>query len=109
MAAQDARGLWVDRIGHRRNRSANFLISGKQAIGKPWTPWFPSSTTNSTSWRTALVNEAYVRLAKQGPFQTQNREHLAAVSAIERRGRTASFLRPANKVIAPVRRVWKTW
>ena len=30
---------------------------------------------------TALVNEAYLRLAKQGPFQTQNREHLVAVSA----------------------------
>jgi RNA polymerase sigma factor (TIGR02999 family) len=30
---------------------------------------------------TALVHEAYLRLAKQGPFQTQNREHLVAISA----------------------------
>lgn len=30
---------------------------------------------------TALVNEAYLRLVKQGPFQTQNREHLVAVAA----------------------------
>ena len=30
---------------------------------------------------TALVHEAYLRLAKQGPFQTQNREHLVAVAA----------------------------
>src|SRR5471032_905266 len=30
---------------------------------------------------TALVNEAYLRLAKQGPFQTQNREHFVAVAA----------------------------
>jgi RNA polymerase sigma factor (TIGR02999 family) len=30
---------------------------------------------------TALVHEAYLRLAEQGPFQTQNRQHLVAVSA----------------------------
>lgn len=30
---------------------------------------------------TALVHEAYMRLAKQGPFQTQNREHFVAVAA----------------------------
>jgi RNA polymerase sigma factor (TIGR02999 family) len=30
---------------------------------------------------TALVHEAYLRLAKQGPFQTQNREHFVAVAA----------------------------
>jgi RNA polymerase sigma factor (TIGR02999 family) len=31
---------------------------------------------------TALVHEAYLRLAQQGPFQTQNREHLVAVAAM---------------------------
>jgi RNA polymerase sigma factor (TIGR02999 family) len=30
---------------------------------------------------TALVNEAYLRLAKQGPFQTESREHLVALAA----------------------------
>ncbi len=30
---------------------------------------------------TALVHEAYLRLVKQGPFQTQNREHFVAVAA----------------------------
>jgi len=30
---------------------------------------------------TALVNEAYLRLAKQGPFQTENRGHFVAVAA----------------------------
>ena len=30
---------------------------------------------------TALVHEAYLRLAKQGPFQAQNREHFVAVAA----------------------------
>lgn len=30
---------------------------------------------------TALVHEAYLRLAKQGPFQTQNREHFVALAA----------------------------
>jgi RNA polymerase sigma factor (TIGR02999 family) len=29
----------------------------------------------------ALVNEAYIRLADQGPFQTQNRGHFVAVAA----------------------------
>src|SRR6185312_17058598 len=31
---------------------------------------------------TALVHEAYLRLAQQGPFQTQNREQLVAVAAM---------------------------
>jgi RNA polymerase sigma factor (TIGR02999 family) len=30
---------------------------------------------------TALVNEAYLRLLQQGPFQTQNREHFIAIAA----------------------------
>src|SRR5258708_744680 len=30
---------------------------------------------------TALVHEAYLRLAKQGPFQTENRGHFVAVAA----------------------------
>jgi RNA polymerase sigma-70 factor, ECF subfamily len=37
--------------------------------------------TGHTLQTTALVNEAYLRLAKQGPFQTQNREHFVAVAA----------------------------
>jgi RNA polymerase sigma factor (TIGR02999 family) len=30
---------------------------------------------------TALVNEAYMRMAQQGPFQTQDRQHLIAITA----------------------------
>ena len=30
---------------------------------------------------TALVHEAYLRLMRQGPFQTQNREHFIAIAA----------------------------
>ncbi len=30
---------------------------------------------------TALVNEAYIRMAQQGPFQTQDRQHLIAITA----------------------------
>ena len=30
---------------------------------------------------TALINEAYLRLVEQGPFQTQNRAHFVAVAA----------------------------
>jgi len=30
---------------------------------------------------TALVNEAYLRMAQQGPFQTQDRQHLIAITA----------------------------
>jgi RNA polymerase sigma-70 factor, ECF subfamily len=30
---------------------------------------------------TALVNEAYIRMAQQGPFQTQSRQHLIAITA----------------------------
>src|SRR6267154_5557559 len=30
---------------------------------------------------TALVHEAYLRLAKQGPFQTENRGHFVAIAA----------------------------
>lgn len=30
---------------------------------------------------TALINEAYLRLAEQGPFRTQNRAHFVAVAA----------------------------
>jgi RNA polymerase sigma-70 factor (ECF subfamily) len=37
--------------------------------------------SSHTLQTTALVNEAYLRLAKQGPFQTQNREHFVAVAA----------------------------
>src|SRR5471032_1491336 len=32
---------------------------------------------------TALVNEAYLRLAKQGPFQTQNRHQVLPVLCLE--------------------------
>jgi RNA polymerase sigma factor (TIGR02999 family) len=31
---------------------------------------------------TALVHEAYLRLAQQGPFQTQSRQHLVAMAAM---------------------------
>jgi RNA polymerase sigma factor (TIGR02999 family) len=37
--------------------------------------------TNHTLQTTALVNEAYLRLARQGPFPVQNREHFVAMSA----------------------------
>ena len=37
--------------------------------------------TGHTLQTTALVHEAYLRLARQGPFQTQNREHFVAVAA----------------------------
>jgi RNA polymerase sigma-70 factor, ECF subfamily len=37
--------------------------------------------TGHTLQTTDLVHEAYLRLAKQGPFQTQNREHFVAVAA----------------------------
>ncbi|HSK45857.1 MAG TPA: sigma-70 family RNA polymerase sigma factor [Candidatus Binatia bacterium] len=37
--------------------------------------------SSHTLQTTALVHEAYLRLAKQGPFQTQNREHFVAIAA----------------------------
>ena len=37
--------------------------------------------TGHTLQTTALVHEAYLRLAKQGPYQTQNREHFVALAA----------------------------
>ncbi|HEX5432741.1 MAG TPA: sigma-70 family RNA polymerase sigma factor [Candidatus Angelobacter sp.] len=37
---------------------------------------------NHTLQTTALVHEAYLRLAQQGPFQTQSREQLVAVAAM---------------------------
>src|SRR6266850_4156687 len=37
--------------------------------------------TGHTLQTTALVHEAYLRLMKQGPFQTENREHFVAVAA----------------------------
>jgi RNA polymerase sigma factor (TIGR02999 family) len=37
--------------------------------------------TGHTLQTTALVHEAYLRLAEQGPFQTENRPHFMAVAA----------------------------
>jgi len=37
--------------------------------------------TGHTLQTTALVHEAYLRLARQGPFQTQDRQHFVAVAA----------------------------
>ncbi|HET9181763.1 MAG TPA: sigma-70 family RNA polymerase sigma factor [Candidatus Angelobacter sp.] len=38
--------------------------------------------SNHTLQTTALVHEAYLRLAEQGPFQSQSREQLVAVAAM---------------------------
>ena len=37
--------------------------------------------SDHTLQTTALVNEAYLRLVKQGPFQTENRGHFVALAA----------------------------
>jgi len=37
--------------------------------------------SDHTLQTTALINEAYVRLVEQGPFQTQSRAHFVAVAA----------------------------
>jgi RNA polymerase sigma-70 factor (ECF subfamily) len=37
--------------------------------------------SDHTLQTTALVHEAYIRLAQQGPFQTQDRQHLIAITA----------------------------
>jgi RNA polymerase sigma factor (TIGR02999 family) len=37
--------------------------------------------SDHTLQTTALINEAYLRLVEQGPFQTQNRNHFVALAA----------------------------
>lgn len=37
--------------------------------------------SNHTLQTTALIHEAYLRLAKQGPFPTENRNHFVAIAA----------------------------
>lgn len=37
--------------------------------------------SDHTLQTTALIHEAYLRLAKQGPFQTQDRNHFVAIAA----------------------------
>src|SRR5690349_10828259 len=44
--------------------------------------WYLANERSAhTLQTTALVNEAYIRMAQQGPFQTQSREHLIAITA----------------------------
>ena len=43
--------------------------------------YLQAERSGHTLQTTALVHEAYLRLAKQGPFQTQNREHFVAIAA----------------------------
>src|SRR6267142_880081 len=64
---QEALNTLVPMIYNELHRLAHHYLQGERS--------------EHTLQTTALVHEAYLRLVKQGPFQTQNREHFVAVAA----------------------------
>ena len=69
---------WTDGDREALNALVPFIYQELHSLAH----WYLGKERSAhTLQTTALVNEAYIRMAQQGPFQTQSRQHVIAITA----------------------------
>ena len=69
---------WTDGDREALNALVPFIYEELHSLAH----WYLGKERSAhTLQTTALVNEAYIRMAQQGPFQTQSRQHVIAITA----------------------------